>query len=204
MRLFGRCFVVLASLILAGRFTPACAQQSAKASQQKPAETRNPPKLTLGDSDGTPGGSVVVPIYFAPAEDVEVGELKFTVNFVSRNMKYASLKRGLAAESGNVELHAEVKEDKNDKGLEVSTLSVVASILSPKPGQKGMPGGLLGYITFQVNEKAGPANITLRTTGEAAELGTKKSIPTLKTADAVVDILAAGSEPLVSCFFFSH
>ena len=196
MRLFGRSLVVIASLILTGWFT--------LASAQKPVEPKNPPKLSLGDSDGTPGGSVVVPIYFAPAEGVEVGELKFSVNFVSRNMKYANLKRGLAAESGNVEMHAEVKEDKNDKGLEVSTLSVLASIPSPKPGQKGMPAGLLGYITFQVNEKAGPANITLRATGEAAELGTKREVITLKTVDAVVDILAAGSEPLVSCFFFSH
>jgi len=203
MRRFVRSLVVVGSLLLAGGFASAAAQATG-GPQQKSSDPKNTPRLTLGDSSGSPGNSVVVPIYFAPAEGVEVGQLKVDIHFVSRNLKYSSVTRGLAAESGNVEVHSELKEGKNDKGLETSTLTIVASISSPKLGQKGIPGGLLGYITLQVNEKAGPANITLRATGEAAELGTKKPIQNLKTVDALVDILAAGSEPLVSCFFFSH
>ncbi len=203
MRRFRRSLAVIGILMGAGCFTAAVAQQASRGSQEK-NQPKNAPKLTLGDSDGTPGGSVVVPIYLAPAEGVELGQIKFDVSFVSKNLKYSNVKKGMAAESGNVEIHAELKEEKNDKGLETSMLSIVASIPQPKPGQKGIPAGLLGYITFKVNEGAGPANITLHTTAEAAELGTRKPIPNLKTADAQVDVLAAGSEPLYSCFFFSH
>jgi hypothetical protein len=191
-----RLSLVIACLILAG-----CVRLSVAQESRQKADT---PKLTLGDSDGSPGGSIVVPIYFSPSESVEVGELKAMVTFVSKNMKYSSIKKGLAAESGNVDLKAELKEGKNDKGLETSTLTITAVIPSPKPGQKGIPPGLIGYLTLKVNETAGPANITMRTTGQAMELGTKKALPKLDTIDAQVDILANGSEPLVSCFFFSH
>lgn len=204
MRSFRAGLAALCLLIAAGYFTTALGQQGSGGSQQKPADAKAAPKITLGDSDGSPGGSVVVPIYLAPAEGVEIGELILYVNFVSKNLKYSTVKKGLAAESGNVDLHADVKDDKNDKGLETSTLTIAASIAGPKPGHKGIPAGLLGYITFKVNEKAGPANITLRATAEASELRTKKPIPNLKTVAAQVDILAAGSEPLYSCFFFSH
>jgi cohesin domain-containing protein len=184
---------------MAGCVTAAAAQDSGVEGSQK-----NAPHLTLGDSDGSPGGNIVVPIYFAPSDAVEVGELKFDINFVSRNLKYSSVKRGLAAEAGNVDVHADSKEGKNDKGLETTTLTVVAAVAQAKPGQKGIPGGLLGYITLNVSDKAGPANITLRVTAQAAEFGTKQPVANLKTTDGQVDILAAGSEPLVSCFFFSH
>ena len=204
MQTFFHSIAIIASLIVAGCFTLASAQQSAGKTQQGPANRNKPPQLTLGDSDGTPGGTIVVPIYFAPAEGVEVGELKVNINFVSRSLKYSRLSRGLAAEIGNVDIHGELKEGKNNKGLEISNLTVEASIPSPKPGQKGIPGGLLGYITLQVSEKSGPANITLRAAGEAAELGTHKPLQNFKTVDAKVDILAAGSEPLISCFFFTH
>jgi len=204
MRTYLHSLAIIASLIVAGCFTLALAQQSADRSQQAPPNRNKPPQLTLGDSDGTPGSTIVVPIYFAPAEGIEVGELKVNINFVSRSLKYSRLNRGLAAEMGNVNVRAELKEGKNDKGLEVSTVNFEASIPSPKPGQKGIPGGLLGYLTLQVSEKSGPANITLRATGQAEELGTHKSLPNFKTVDAKVDILAAGSEPLISCFFFTH
>ncbi len=203
MRILLRRFVVIAGLILAGCFPAAFAQQPS-AAPQKTSDSKITPKLTLGDSDGNPGGNIVVPIYFSPVDGMEVGQLKFDIKFVSKNLKYSKVSRGIAAESGNVEIHPELKEEKNDKGLELSTLTIVASIATPKPGQKGIPGGLLGYITFKVNESAGPANITLHATAEAAELGTKKPIPNLQTVDAQVDVLANGSEPLVSCFFFSH
>jgi hypothetical protein len=203
MRLPSFSFLVIASLLMAGSVTAAAAQDTNKDTGGEGGQ-KIAPHLTLGDSDGSPGGNIVVPIYFAPSEAVEVGELKFDINFVSRNLKYSSVKRGLAAESGNVDVHADLKEGKNDKGLEASTLTVVAAIAQPKPGQKGIPGGLLGYITLNVSDKAGPANITLRVTAQASELGTKKPVPSLKTTDGQVDILAAGSEPLVSCFFFSH
>lgn len=209
-----RVLVPFAVVLTAGFFTGGMAQQSGRTSKGKTAEPGGPkaqstapksgPKLTLGDSDGAPGGSVVVPIYFRPSETVEVGKVKVEITFVSKNLKYSTLKKGLATESGNVDVHAELKEGKTEKGLENSTLSIEATVPQGKAGQKGMPAGLLGYITFKVNETAGPANITLRTTGSAVELASNKPVQTFQTVDSQVDILASGSEPLYSCFFFNH
>jgi len=189
------------------------AQQPGATSREKgsgveaTAQTGGPkggPKVTLGDSDGSPGETVVVPIYFTPAEGVEVGKATVTATFVSKNLKYSSLKRGLAGESGNVDIYAELEEGKNEKGLETSTLTIDASMPQGQPDKKGLPAGLLGYITFNVSQSAGPANITLRTAGQAVELETNRPVQNFQTVDAQVDILAAGSEPLYSCFFFSH
>lgn len=209
-----RSILVLAALLTAGFLTAATAQQPGRASKGKTAQTgesraqsaapKSGPKVSLGDSDGAPGGSVVVPIYFRASEVAEIGKLKVEITFVSRNLKYSSVKKGLAAESGNVDVRAELKEGKTEKGLETSTLFIEAAVPQGKPGQKGMPAGLLGYITFKVNESAGPANITLRTTGSAFELGSNKAVQAFQTADSQVDILASGSEPLYSCFFFNH
>ena len=204
MRSVCHAFAAIACCTLAGCFTIVSAQQPTRGLRETPSDPKSPPRVTLGDSDGNPGGSVVVPVYFAPAEGVEVGELKLEVRFVSRNLKYSRITRGLAAESSNVTIHSELREEKNERGLEVSTLTIVASLPAPKPGQKGIPGGLLGYITLQVNEKSGPANITLRTTATATELETGNVVPNLKVIEGVVNILASGSEPLISCFFFTH
>jgi hypothetical protein len=162
-------------------------------------DAKSLPRITLGDSEGSPGETMVVPIYFAKAERVEVGSLKLVVRFVSKNLTFSKVSRGVAAESGNIEVKAEAKEGKNEKDLETTELTVTA-----EAGKQGLPGGLLGYITLNVGEKAGPANIMMRTSGEATELGTKKPIPSFSTVDAEIAVLAPGSEPLISCYFFSH
>ena len=159
-------------------------------------------KVTLGSSSGTPGTSVVVPIYFTPTEGTEVGRLNLTVDFVSKNLKYSKMDAGIAAEMGNVDLATEAIEGENDNGLETTTLNVVASFLTPDP-PKGIPSGLLGYLTMRINDDAVPANITLTAKTTATELKTNKDVP-VESVNATVDVLAAGSQPLVTCFIFSH
>ncbi|MBI3894878.1 MAG: hypothetical protein HY313_03000 [Acidobacteria bacterium] len=183
----------MAVLILGGWWlsSPAMAQQQAAT------------RVTLGSSSGTPGTSVVVPIYFTPVEGSEVGRLKMTIDFVSKNLKYSKLDPGIAAEMGKVDLNTEAKEGKNDQDLETTTLTVIASFLTPTPPDKGIPSGLLGYLTLKINDDARTANIKLNTTAEAAELKTNKSIDVQATS-ATVEVLAPGSEPLVTCFIFTH
>ncbi|OFV98026.1 MAG: hypothetical protein A3F68_04340 [Acidobacteria bacterium RIFCSPLOWO2_12_FULL_54_10] len=159
-------------------------------------------RITLGSSSGTPGTSVVVPIYFTPTEGTEVGKLNLTVDFVSKNLKYSKMDPGIAAEMGNVDLATDVKEGKNDKDLETTTLNIVASFLTPDP-PKGVPSGLLGYLTMKINDDALTANITLTAKATATELKTNKDLP-VESVNATVDVLAPGSQPLVTCFIFSH
>ncbi|MBI1955497.1 MAG: hypothetical protein HYS38_03800 [Acidobacteria bacterium] len=171
---------------------------------QQQAEAAKATRITLGSSSGTPGTSVVVPIYFTPLEGVEVGRLKLTVDFVSRNLKYSKMDPGIAAEMGKVDLSTEAKEGKNEQDLETTTLTITASFLTPEPPDKGVPSGLLGYLTLKINDDARTASISLRAAAEAAELKTNKPIENVQAVSATVDVLAPGSQPLVTCFIFSH
>lgn len=172
----------------------------AEAVEIDPTTTR----VIVGSASNSPGTSVVVPIYLTPADGAEVGRLKLDVNFVSTNLKFTKFEHGLAADMGKVDLSAEVKTTKNEKGVETSTLTVLASTSSAEPPAKGIPAGLLGYLTLQINEKGRLAKISLRATAEGTELKTNKPIQNLRAIDGKVEVVAPGDEPLVTCFFFSH
>jgi hypothetical protein len=158
--------------------------------------------VVLGGTEGTPGEVVVVPIYFTPPQGVQVGSLKIVVNFVSANLKYDKLERGIAAEMADAEVKGDLTTAKNANDVEESTLTVLAS--APATGNASIPSGLLAYISLHLQETARPANITLRTKVEAAELKSNKSLDQVRSADGTVEVIAPGSEPLVACFFFTH
>ncbi|MBI4464503.1 MAG: hypothetical protein HY647_07340 [Acidobacteria bacterium] len=65
-----------------------------------------------------------------------------------------------------------------------------------------MPG-LLGYLTFRLNDDARPANITLSVSAQATDLA-NKPVQDLRAFEAKVDVVEAGSMPVVACFFFTH
>jgi len=150
-----------------------------------------------------PGQVVVVPIYYTPPQGVEVGSLKLEIKFVSVNLKYEKIEPGIAAETAEVGVSGNLLVGKDEKDVETSTLTVSAS--SPPGGtQKAVPSGLLAYLTLRISETGRPATITLHTKVEAAELETNKKLDSIRSADGTVEVLATGSEPLVSCFFFTH
>ena len=196
--------LLVGTALWAGMFATASAQETANAPQEKPIDPKTTTRLTLGSTSGTPGTSTVVPIYFTPAEGAVVGRLRLEINFVSRNLKFARLDAGIAAELGKVELHTDIQESKNEQGLETSTLALVATAPSSDSAQKGIPAGLLGYLTFQINEGAPPATISLRASAEAAESATGKPVADVRAFGAQVEVMAPGEQPMVVCFFFSH
>jgi hypothetical protein len=183
---------------------PALAQGTAVSSDGPPIDPQTTTRITLGGSSGTPGTSIVVPIYFTPAEQFPLGWLQVDIEFVSRNMKFAKLDIGASAEIGNVILEQENTERKNDQGLEVTTLTLRASLPPAYEAGKGIPAGLLGYVTLQVLESAGPATISLRANAKGTHLGTGKPVEDMRAFGAEVEVMAPGTEPMVACFFFTH
>ncbi len=198
-------FLFVGLMLMIGLRHVAAAQEgSGKAGGQGEIDAKAASRVTLGFSSGTPGGSVVVPIYFTPAENVEVGRLTLEVNYVSVNMKFSKLDPG--TEMGNVDFHADVKEGKNDKEVDTQTLTIIASIPTPPTPKKGIPEGLLGYLNLKISETGRAASITLRASVKADELGTNKPIQNIRISDSQVDVVPLGDMPpaAVSCFFFSH
>ena len=182
----------------------AAVQEGSSGPKQK--ETFDPKttsRITLGGTSGTPGEAVVVPIYFTPAEGTQAGTLKIQVNFVSANLKFGKIERGIAAETGNIELASDRQTSKNDKGVETSTVTIAAKVTSPD-SKKGIPSGLLGYMTLNISEQGRPAVITLRASGEGTALGSNKPLQNLRAVEASVEVLAPGTQPAVACFFFNH
>ena len=160
--------------------------------------------VVLGGVTGSPGEQVMVPIYLRPPEAVAVGSLKLDITFVSVNLKFEKIEPGIAAEMGNVDVKSELKTGKNDKDVETSTLAVTATAPAAGSDKKGIPAGLLAYITLRISDKGRPATIGLQTKLEATEFGTNQKLVAMRASDASVLVVAPGTEPAVSCFFFTH
>jgi hypothetical protein len=197
---FRMCFSVV--FLCAVVSSHAFAQRDSGDGEEKLKESKT--RLVLGSASGTPGTSVVTPIYLAPAEGIKVGRVKLVISFVSRNLRYSRVDRGLAAEEENVQFSAEVLEGKNDQGLEVSTLTIIASSPTSDMAPKAIPAGLLGYIGFEIGPEARSASIALHAVGETTELGSGNAVQDLLTVDGQIEVIAPGSIPLVACFFFTH
>jgi hypothetical protein len=86
-------FLCMVVIVMAGQ---AAAQEQPGEAEQAPIDPKVTSRVTLGSSSGTPGTSLVVPIYFTPAEGLQVGRLKLDVNFVSTNLKFSKLDAGIA------------------------------------------------------------------------------------------------------------
>ncbi len=185
---------VVAALVCGGAALELGAQQPPKPSG----------RVALGGGSGSPGDSLVVPVYFTPPEETQIGHLKIAINFVSANLKFKKVGKGIAAEMNDVDVTSDEKTDKNDKGVEVSTVTVTASVPPGDGSKKGIAGGLLAYLTMDISKTARPAIITLRTSAEATETGTSKKLGPVETADAKIVVITAEDKPLTDCFFFSH
>ncbi len=190
------------AIFLLAAVTVAHAQQETGKTDQKSVDPKTTTRITLGSVVGEPGAKVVVPVYFTPAEQVKVGRVKLEIKFVSRNLKFSRIEKGIIAEAGNFEVESSVKEEKNEQGLEISTLTLATAF--PAGESSAIPSGLLAYLNFEIQPEANAAEISLRVTAEAAELGTNQPVRDVRAADSRVTVLASGTKPLISCFFFSH
>jgi hypothetical protein len=187
------CFMVI------GILCAIASQGQSHARVSKPAG-----RIALGGGSGSPGDSLIVPVYFTAPEGIQVGQLTIMVNFVSANLKFKKVGKGIAAEMSDVDVSSSEKTDKNDKGVEVSTVTLTASAPAGGTSNKGITGGLLAYLALDVSNTARPANITLRTSAEATELASNKKLEPPDTVDAKIEVIAPGDKPLTDCFFFSH
>ena len=178
--------------------------KSATPANDNTVDQKQTTRIAMGSVSGTPGLSVVVPLYINPAEGVQVGSLELVVDFISANLKFNRLDPGMAAEIGKVQVSAEVKQGKNDRGVDTATLKITAAMPSSPEPETGIPSGLLAYLTFRVDDDARSASITLRTTAKANELNTNNPIESLRVVESSVDILEGSSPPSVVCFIYSH
>lgn len=192
---------VLRAVLLFAWLGPLAAQKPSNQARNEDVSDKTATRISLGSTSGTADSSVVVPIYLSP-EQGDIGKLELQISYVSTNMKFAKLSPAMSVEQGNIHLHSEVEHGKNERGVETETLKIVASV--EEFAKIGIPPGLLGYLTLRISQNGLPGSIPLLTNATATQLGTNQPFSNVKTVDAQVEVLAPGSQPLVTCFFFTH
>lgn len=173
------------------------------------------PEVELGEAQGHPGGSVMVPLSLTPGKAGPLGTLTLEIEYVSNSVMFDKVSLALAMELADAQLQANVSEGKpNDKGLPMAKLKAVASLKVPAP-KEGLPEGVLGYLVFQIKDTAKPFTIKLTPLEIAAEDISK---PPKKVAGVVArpgaitieiphetgEDIAPELNPEVGCFFFTH
>src|SRR5262249_55585538 len=116
-------------------------------------------RVAVASNSGPPGSAVVIPIYFTPAAGAEIGSLKVEISFVSVNLKFSGVERGVSAKLPNLDFTSDVKEGKNAKGIETSTVSIHATLRPVAGRSKGILAGALAYLDLRISAKANAATI---------------------------------------------
>ena len=183
--------------------SPASPEEEGAGGEQSP---RTIPRIVLGAQTATPGVNVVIALYYTPAQGVELRSLVVEVEWVSKHLQFVRSQRGIAAEMIGANVDTKVTGTRTDsESLERTTLRIDASVVEENP-KRGLPEGLLAYLTFRVSSDAQPFAIELRPTLVSA---LDISSPARKIAEAEmengkVSVELPGLPPYVTCFFFTH
>ena len=159
-----------------------------------------PPIISVGQITGTPGASLMIPLYYTPDPDNPMKSITVEIDYVSNNLKYLKLSPGLAAERVNADIAGVLTDgEASAEGLTRSTLRVDASVIGNDP----VPEGLLAYLLFQISLEAKPFAIEMNTSVTSAQnLQGEAAVVNAQDGLVVVELLDA--MPEASCFFFTH
>jgi hypothetical protein len=191
----------LALWIAAGAGFDACRPVPAHAQSAAPEVV---PRVALAELNGTPGSSLMVPLYFTPDPKNPVRSITVDIEFVSNNLKFDHASKGTAAEQSGAELTTAVTEGKpDDKNVTRSKLRITAAI-ADAASKTGLPDGLLAYMLFQISLDAKPFSIRLTPTVIDATDVQNKKVAKVGTEPGLVVVEVLDVQPENTCFFFTH
>jgi hypothetical protein len=197
-----RAMASLAALLLIVVVLPS--RLSAQAESAAPAGAQSVPRIAVGEISGTPGASLMVPLYYTPDPKVPLRSVAVEIEFVSNNLEFQKVAKGLAADSSGAEVTGTVtKGTPDDKGVTRSKL-LVTTKLADANSQKGLDEGLLAYLLFQISLQAKPFAIKLNPTVVAAEDLRAQKVAKVAADPGVVAVEALDVMPEATCFFFTH
>lgn len=172
------------------------------------AASEKVPRVSLAEITGTPGASLMVPLYFTPDPKTPLRSIDVDIEYVANSLQFQKASRGAVAETANVEITTNVTEGQPDeKGVKRATLHVQAALAGSTPAT-GLPDGLLAYLLFQISLEAKPFAIKMTTNVKAAEALASPPKPVdvamIGKEDGVVVVTALDVMPEATCFFFTH
>ena len=177
----------------------------AKPGQTAGKNTSSPtPRIALGETDGNPGGTAMVAVYFTPDRKNPLRSLTIEIDYVSNSLKFRKASIANAAEQVGATVSAAPEEEaKDEKGLARSKLRLSVS-LPDRQAKEGIPNGLLTFLMFDVATTAKRFAIKLTPALISAEDVEGKKVASVVVAPGVVSVQATDLMPEVACFFFTH
>ncbi|OFW39730.1 MAG: hypothetical protein A3J28_11340 [Acidobacteria bacterium RIFCSPLOWO2_12_FULL_60_22] len=183
---------------------PASGTQAAGGGKETPSEPV--PRVAVGEINGTPGASLMIPLYFTPDPQNPLRSLTVEVDYVSNNLKFQKASRGLVTEQAGADVSTTLTDGKPDaKNVTRSKLRISVALMEKDPKQ-GIPDGLLAYLLFQISMDAKPFAIKLNTAVLAAEniKNPPQKVAKVNTVPGLVVIETPDMMPEATCFFFTH
>lgn len=195
------------ALLLSGLLPEANAKsalQSSAEGTQDSSETA--PSVSVGEITGTPGASLMVPLYYTADPNVPLRSLTIEIDYVSNNLEFNKASRGVVTEKVGADVTATLIEGTPDEnGLTRSKLQIATSLAEQNP-QEGIPSGLLAFLLFRINPKAKPFAIRLNTNVILAEdlQSQPQEVTQIAATPGLVVVELADVLPEATCFFFTH
>jgi len=165
------------------------------------------PRISLSEITGSPGASLMVPLYYTPDPKQPLRSLTVEIDFVSNHLKFQKASRGVIPDDMGADITANVTDGAPDakSGIVRSKLRVAVS-LTDKNSPKGLPDGLLAYLLFNVTTDAKPFTIKLNPTVVSAEdlHAPPRKMAKFSATPGIVVVEVPDLLPEATCFFFSH
>jgi hypothetical protein len=166
------------------------------------------PRVSLSEITGTPGASLMVPLYFTPDPKNPLRSISVDIEYVANSLEFQKASLGAAAETARVDVATDVTmSPPDDKNIKRAKLHLKASATSQTPAT-GLPDGLLAYLLFQISLEAKPFAVKMTTTVSGAESMTAPpkavDVAQIGKEDGLVVVEALDVMPEATCFFFTH
>jgi len=111
----------------------------ARSAAQAPAEVV--PRVSLAELNGTPGSSLMLPLYFTPDPKNPVRSITVDIEFVSNNLKFDHASNGTAADQVGAAITTALTEGKPDDyppGYKTDLMILANTDLHPKFAHLGI------------------------------------------------------------------
>ena len=178
-------------------------QSSAEESQDSEEST---PRVSVGEITGSPGSSLMVPLYYTADPNVPLRSLTVEIDYVSNNLEFNKASRGVVTEQVNADVTSTLTDGTPDEdGITRSKLQIATSLTEANP-QEGIPSGLLAFLLFRINPEARPFAIRLNTEVVLAEdtQTPPQQVAQVAATPGLVVVELADILPEATCFFFTH
>jgi hypothetical protein len=176
-------------------------------SAQAQEASENPPRpyVSVGTVEGSPGASLIVPLYYTADPKISIRSFTIEIEYVSNNLEFQSAVKGIVDQDALEISSSVVKGTADAKGVTKSQLRLTIALRGDN-SERGLDEGLLSYLMFQLSVQAKPFVIKLTPTILSAEDSQRpaRKVSNLSARPGAISVLSMDVTPETTCFFFSH